>query len=397
MDLGAEVRSVDAFDSSLNFEMIRREIESFDPHFSLLHNLYAFDVEYPWATDLKEYFRNSQRRVASWFIDDPFVSGSTYLRERFFSEPPLSFCHFFCVDRSFLAPLRELGLEASYLPMAIDRRLELQRIEPVDAFRHDLNLIATPMFKDDSYDLSDFEKLEKVAANYARAELVMLSMAIARQKGVPQAMSGLTEGLSKIYREFFSRMYTTRKDFEGARDHLWKQVKTRLPEKLIKPFPIFRARLDTVYSYFQMTSYAQFLEPHGLTVYGGEAWKYSVPRAAKSSRFLSLQEMAQVFRSSVASFCYTKWTFPTSVVERPLLVLAAGGFPLTDFREDVPEFFGEGNIAIYRTIGEAVELMKKFKQDEKTREAMIMRARARIFESQTFHERAREMLRVMVG
>ncbi|MEJ2068992.1 MAG: glycosyltransferase [Syntrophobacterales bacterium] len=75
---------------------------------------------------------------------------------------------------------------------------------------------------------------------------------------------------------------------------------------------------------------------------------------------------------------------------------AAGGFVLTDFREQLAELFQVGEeVACFEELGEIPEMVHFYLQQAKVREKMTVKARSRVLAEHTYRHRVTAMLEVM--
>jgi spore maturation protein CgeB len=75
---------------------------------------------------------------------------------------------------------------------------------------------------------------------------------------------------------------------------------------------------------------------------------------------------------------------------------AAGGFVLTDFREQLAELFQVGEeVACFGNLGEIPDLVRFYLQHTSVREKMTVKARSRVLAEHTYRHRVAAMLEVM--
>ena len=107
-------------------------------------------------------------------------------------------------------------------------------------------------------------------------------------------------------------------------------------------------------------------------------------------------ELPQVYGATAINFNATSLQMKAAVNQRIFDAPAAGGFVLTDFREQLAELFEVGEeVACFREPGEIPELVRFYLKHPQVREKMAAKARQRVLAEHTYRHRVAVMLDVM--
>jgi spore maturation protein CgeB len=107
-------------------------------------------------------------------------------------------------------------------------------------------------------------------------------------------------------------------------------------------------------------------------------------------------ELPQVYGATVINFNATSLQMKTAVNQRVFDAPAAGGFLLTDFREQLAELFKVGDeVACFEEPGEIPELVHFYLRHTEVREKMTAKARDRVLTNHTYRHRVAAMLDTM--
>jgi hypothetical protein len=363
------------------------------PDFCFGQNFYAFDRAAEWSLEFEEIFQSLRIPMACWFIDQPVSSGSFYRLQKWMKPPYPTYAHFFCADQAHLDFFQTRGLSTSCVRLGVPDRL--QNYSPAMNGRNlfsndslDFTFLGTPPVKTGA---RNEEELIWFHAQRAHAQLgdVLLEVAATGQQA---AVRERWRTALPTFHEWFRHSFWAPAEYARARLQLKGITLEFLPEDLHHLIEILLGRIDILYSFLQLARLVTALEGKNLQLFGGENWKDISPDAATFSKYLSFDEMLALFAHSKVSLCYTKKQFPSSVVERPLLVWAAGGFPLVDEREDLRWFLSEDSFASYRYPEEAKELFDYYVSRDQERLAMTAKARSQLFDRHKYSDRAKEII-----
>lgn len=107
-------------------------------------------------------------------------------------------------------------------------------------------------------------------------------------------------------------------------------------------------------------------------------------------------ELPQVYGAAAINFNATSLQMKAAVNQRIFDAPAAGGFVLTDFREQLAELFQlEEEVAYFREPGEIPELARFYLKHPQIREKMTGKARRRVLAEHTYRHRVTVMLETM--
>jgi spore maturation protein CgeB len=139
------------------------------------------------------------------------------------------------------------------------------------------------------------------------------------------------------------------------------------------------------------------LAPFAPVIYGDAGWRTLAGREFQLRPEVNYySELPLVYGASRINFNATSLQMRTAVNQRLFDVPAAGGFLLTDFREQVAELFRLGEEVIcYRELAEIPELARFYLTHGKLRRQVAERARARILSEHTYTHRLRRMMEIL--
>lgn len=372
-----------------SWNSVREAIEKFQPDFTLTHNYYVFE-RWSQGPELETWLVDHEIPTFVWFFDHPLVTGHPAHIERVYrGELPKCF-YFICIDSTFTERLRAQGYQASTLHLAADPdwlRQDPQKL-PRDC-AHEIVYVGKPF--DLAESLNDDQLLEAFVLGSAEEVLAKLEERLGPQR--LKELEAMAPALCHATQDFFSQNISTATAFQKARQAWEAKVRTTCPSESFNEIKIYEGRISILYSNLQLIRYLRSLLPLGLQAYGGSQWTSLLHGLSPQlPRRLSLTEMMGAFAHSKISFCYTKWQFLNAIHERPFLILACSGFPLTDHREILQEVFESDEIAVYRNPEEMLDLARYFLNNETARREIARRGRERVLRSHTYDHRAREIL-----
>ncbi len=329
--------------------------------FWVTHCTYCFDF-WPDRTFLLDRLLEENQKIYSWYWENPFASGSPeWLRRLIGGQWPKNF-HFLVVDHEHEAIFKDLGYQASYLPLGIpdewligDNTVSIpyeqsasMSLSSEPSFRDDLVFIGTPNRQIQFPLLTEGDRTEGFAQLFALEFLNHL-------KHFPDygfkasSSDSVLRQLQPVLLAFMSGDYTEPLQFLRARESAEKSMALLLPDDWKLALVQMRGRLEILYSWRQMLSVMTTLIPKGLKCYGGQEWKnFLLPTLSHQGPRLSEDDLKRSFRHAKIQLCFTKWSFRQALHERPLKVLAYGGFPLTDRPSVAIEFFPEGGLESFK-------------------------------------------------
>lgn len=112
----------------------------------------------------------------------------------------------------------------------------------------------------------------------------------------------------------------------------------------------------------------------------------------------SLKEMPEVFRNSKININHTMRAIKTGLPQRVWDVLGSGGFLLTSFQSEIPEYLEVGkHLEAYENTAEAVELIKYYLKHEDERLSIAKEGYTFAREKNQVTDRVGEMIRIILG
>lgn len=359
------------------FEKLAETIQKISPSFCLAQNHYSFDPLHPVLGKLESFLKAEKIPTVVWYVDDPRMSGSYASILTMSEQQNTQTFFYFYSDPSHSSFFSKRNLYAELLRSAADGEL---RNFSASATQQDLSLVARPCFID-AQPMRQLDDIRWTAINHY-FETLCHTLRIPADKRDEWA-SQLEEPLN----QFFGLPPRDREAYLKSRDQLVASTSNLWPSEANKISSFMLGTADHLYSAMELLFYVMRLRQRHLNLYGGEIWSNLIPGLEQTPRYLSSKDLYEVYGSTRISFCYTKRQFLSGVVERPLHILAAGGFPLTDYREDLESMFEKDEIVSYRTIEEAESLIDFYLRHSTEREQIAARGRERVFKNHTYAHR----------
>lgn len=392
--LGHQVQTIDLSEKT-SLEDIESALKTLQPHFALGRNFYPFDarlhLNHCRGAQLEEMVGRLNIPCALWYIDHPAASGTFQQQVRWRTGPHPKNMHFFCMDRHHLAFFRSRSVDCSHLPIGFDEDLANGPANPALRSQFAMNLFfaGTPAAIGGFLDPQDDSRILATFFNGAAASLLAaLRPCAGRRPGVTDEM--LQKNLDENLKPFFLTWHATAESYLDGRRKLEDAVGAMFLS------PQFRDafwQIDTYYSASQMACLLSGLRRKKIQIFGGDGWKNFFGNYQESyPRLDYATELPAACAASKIVFCYTKWQFPGAVHERPLIALGCGGFPLTDYREEIEDLFRPGEIVAYRSIEEAHSLIDHYLDHETERRAVVERGRARVLSEHTYRRRMQALV-----
>jgi spore maturation protein CgeB len=308
------------------------------PDLLLSVNQIGFDAE----GVLGEILEETELPVAAWYVDSPlFILRGTPF-------PAARVSSVFLWERTLCAPLRALGVEdVSYLPLATDP------------------LVFAP-----------------VPAPAATGPLSFVgdSMEHAREK--------------------WGRRLDRRGGLRAAalRDRLLRGERL---DAILEADRLGRCERDwDIVAHGTYTATAEYrldllraVAGPELHLYGDPGWERLLPSARWRGPVEYGRAAAAVYAGSEITLNATSFQMPTAVNQRVFDVPAAGGFLLTDARDDLAELFEPGREAIaFRDSDELADLVRHYRAHPEERRAITTRARSRVLAEHSYEHRLSTLL-----
>lgn len=312
----------------------------FKPDFVLTSNYAGMDV----AGIFARFFEDAHIPYVSWFTDTPRM----ILYQRVVCPSPYAVAATW--ERAYTRHFEELGFEQiHFMPLATDP--DLFNGEPAEAWDRDLAFVGTSMIA------LAAEAVEK----HAHLPHVLKAVAAAFDEGLVDRHR-FSEGIGAI-----------------------------LPASVIAPLNASERRnLELLINYEatqrQRVTLAQTLAPLGLEVRGDEHWLEVLANVGGGVGYFD--DLAPFYRGTAINVNATALQMRWSVNQRVFDCPAAGGFLITDEREDLEQFFDtETEVVTYGSPEELREKVLYYRDRPEERKAITRRARARILAEHTHAHR----------
>jgi spore maturation protein CgeB len=139
------------------------------------------------------------------------------------------------------------------------------------------------------------------------------------------------------------------------------------------------------------------LLPFKPVIYGDAGWRELLGNSVVLRPEVNYyDELPQIYGGTAINFNATSLQMKAAVNQRVFDAPAAGGFVLTDFREQLAELFEVGEeVACFGEPGEICDLVRFYLQHPKVRETMTIKARSRVLAEHTYRHRVAAMLDTM--
>ena len=328
-------------------ELLQSLVE-FRPDFVLTVNYFGFDQEGELASLLERY----DVPLAAWFVDHPLmILGGASANAR-------SNAQVFCLERTALPWLCDFGFdEPRHLPTGSNASIyHPDRIDAELSGR----LGADLCFVGGSW----------WPRARGRGNPRLLERARALAEGHPLDKDFLMHRLPAVIRE---------EELRGDREAVFAASVALAEESLQVRAQLLRSVLP--------------LDP---VVHGDAHWSELVHGLDLRPPVDPRTETPAVFAGSRVNLNVTSSQLPSGVNQRVWDVPGAGGFLLTDAREDVLENFTEGvDCSVYRSPEEACDKARYWLEHESERERLAARAHARVEAEHRVHHRLEAIERRM--
>jgi spore maturation protein CgeB len=138
-------------------------------------------------------------------------------------------------------------------------------------------------------------------------------------------------------------------------------------------------------------------DPGELLVLGDAGWEDHLPEARLAPGPPYGAALAEVYRAHPVQLNITSLQMPTAVNQRVFDVPAAGGFVLTDRRQDLESLFAEDEMATWSSFDEAVDKARFYVRHPERRQKLAARARHRVLAEHTYQHRVATVLAALRG
>ncbi len=297
----------------------------------------------------------------SWYVDSPRIILNLY------QGPASDLVHIFLWDRSYRADVERQGFSRVHeLPLATDPGIFRPRSRAaVQGYRSGVSFVGNSMVGPTQKKLSRLPQDKQFLTLFA--ELV------------------------KIFRERpFQRLH----DVLTARG--WRHHPA-LANFTPKQWTDLEAGLIWLTTRDYRLECVRRLAAVRPVIYGDPGWQELLaPPCTRRPEVNYYDELPLVFAGSQINFNATSLQMQTAVNQRVFDVPAAGGFLLTDYREQLGELFDLGkDVICYRQPAEIPELAQFYLRHDRERRRVQERGRQRVLQEHTYVHRMRAMLDVL--
>jgi len=331
------------------------DVRDFSPDLVFTINHLGFDRE----GLLIETLHRLRVPSVSWYVDSPAIILSLY------DGPRSDLAFIFVWDPTYIPEVRSLGFEHVFpLPLATDPEI----FSPARATGMAPQQVS---FVGNSLVSSVQKKLERLPDSQDFQELFdRLGLAYKPQPCRNLERLLISQGMEK----------------EPLIRGLDRQGSSDLEAALL-----WRATLE-----YRLTCVRELL-PFEPVIYGDAGWRQLLGnRVAPRPEVNYYDELPQVYGSTAINFNATSLQMKAAVNQRVFDAPAAGGFVLTDFREQLAELFEVGKeLACFGEPGEISDLVRFYLQHPEVRETMTAKARSRVLAEHTSRHRVAAMVETM--
>lgn len=390
-DLGCELARLES-SPDLGARNLWQRVLALSPDLTLCRNNYFFTsnphLSFEAGLELKALLEESGILHVAWQLDNPAISGSLRLLKLWGEGYRPKNTLFAVTDRHHLDFFKRHEVSAFFLPMAIDARLEHFDFSPATLKKHEHGIVfvgTPPPYHEPPKPFQDAKEIPDFFSFHEMQQLIKSCENIPSFAGDESAR----QKIFAAFRNFFGGFFCEVQDYEKALKKIFEELSaaTGLVCESNQGF------MDLKYSYAQLLKTVLDFIPESIAVFGGESWRSFLGDYQSSyPRVDFAHDLPHLFRASKVILCVTKWQYRTAVHDRPLMVLACGGFPLTDYRQDLDLSFEAGEIISYKSLEEAHDLAGFYLKNESARQDVINKGRRRVFERHSYHERARVFL-----
>jgi spore maturation protein CgeB len=297
----------------------------------------------------------------SWYVDSPAIILNLY------DGPQSDLAFIFVWDPTYIPEVRALGFDRVYpLPLATDPEVfSPERAKSQKNQRYPLTFVGNSMVGSVQKKLSRLPDCPEFQALFLRLLQSFRYQPFRRLETVLQA-----EGLEE----------------DPLLRGLDRQGKSDLEAALL-----WRATLE------YRLACIQELVPFEPVVYGDPGWRELLGNGCRLRPEVNYyDELPQVYGHTAINFNATSLQMKAAVNQRVFDAPAAGGFVLTDFREQLAELFKVGEeVACFGEVGEIPDLVRFYLHHADVREKMTAKARSRVLAEHTYRHRVAAMLEVM--
>ena len=346
----------DKADTSLKYESeLQYLIQKEKPEFVLSVNMLGFDG----SGVLGEICWNSGIPLAAWFVDDP--NPVLLHQEQFLKKNMTAFCW----ERTYLPKLSELNFDkAYYLPLATDPGM----------FSYSTNrrMVAGAGFVGSSMGKKFLGDIAGKFLWTESLEPLVLTCASMLLADPFRDVDGILEEVCG--RDMMKVPYSDRRNRTWLRSYIIHTASMMRRKQVIAP-----------------------LVSSGIQTFGDpEGWRDLCGDNLKTNPDIDYRtELSQTYRNIEINVNITSCQMPSAVNQRVFDIPSCGGFVISDMQDDLKEIFESDEVAVYSSVEELREKVEYFRINEKEREEISGRARARILKEHTYAKRLETIMKML--
>lgn len=333
------------------------DVQEFSPDLVFTVNHLGFDRE----GLLLDTLHRLRVPSVSWYVDSPAIILSLY------DGPQSDLAFIFVWDPTYIPEAQALGFDRVFpLPLATDPEIFSPERAGIKGNRR------TPVaFVGNSMVGSVQKKLARLPGSHNFQELV-----------------------NRLFKSFQSQPFRRLESLlrsEGLEEDPLLQGLDRQGWSDLEAALLWKSTLE-----YRLTCIRE-LVPFEPVVYGDAGWRELLGNGFILRPEVNYyDELPQVYGATVINFNATSLQMKAAVNQRIFDTPAAGGFLLTDFREQLAELFRVGEeVACFEEPGEIPELVYFYLQHPEVRKKMTAKARERVLAEHTYLHRVAAMLDTM--
>ncbi len=286
-----------------------------------------------------------QMPTAVWYVDSPYLLFDGYFL------PAAKVCDVFVWDRAYVGLLRGHGAEAvHYLPLACDVAT-FGLPQATGTARHGVGFVGSSMaFAEQKWGR------RLCAAGRRRGKALMKELLADRAAFVPAAAAARSPPDPQMIELAFATWTATGRYRQGL---------------------------------------LQSLRQAPLQIFGDADWQRVLPNCRLHPYVPYGPALAALYRDTDVCINATSLQMPTAVNQRVFDVPATGSLVVCDDQEDLHALFAPQEICVYRDAAELADKVAYFGAHPQARQALVQRARTRIFNEHTYTHRLQQLLTTM--
>lgn len=364
-------------------------IQSFQPHFIFAHDYTMFEAgnteARKWTREFEEKIKNTGIPIVFYFLDAPERSGFPRFVDRLYEGDLLKQGVYFVPSQRHVNQLKGLGYHAEKTATGIPSHLANFRPSEImkQKFSSELSFVGSPNFNlewlegaEGSFTSLSSETIQDLYLQSATAWLQIYAGEWFQEEG--ESTSPWREELDKLgheYTKIFSQKIENPEAYIEAREKFFKSAFDSYSTSVAR---LARGAWNSLYNAHSSARLALTLrdlhENFELSIWGGEAWQTFL-QTQHPTPAISRDECYAVAASSKIFFCQTKNQLLDSLHERVAYAFAVGGFPITDVRNEIFDYFEPTEVATYTNLEEAKDKIKFYLKNDSLRHKMSERGR----------------------